>query len=136
MIRVLLHRVRKQSHEGGGLSVPHEVDDERGERGVERSVLEWQLLGRGLADVDAGIPLAAGDNERPRRVDGRHGVGSDTLDELAGEAAGPAADVEHPHPGPDAGRVGEGGRELGQVATHQAVVLLSRDVEAHPAYSR
>ena len=52
-------------------------------------------------------------------------IGPDARDELVGETAGPAADVEHAHAGGHPGRVGERDRERGDVAPHEPVVMLS-----------
>ena len=61
--------------------VGHEVDDELREGGVERIVLERQLLGRGDADVRGRQPRAAGRDEGSGRVDGGDVLGADDLGE-------------------------------------------------------
>ena len=38
-----------------GDRVGHEVDDQLSDRRIERAVLEWQLLGSRLPDIDAGM---------------------------------------------------------------------------------
>ena len=53
-----------------GDRVGHEVHDELRERDVERAVGERQLLGGGTPDVDAGMAVAGGRDERLGRVDG------------------------------------------------------------------
>ena len=53
--------------------------------------------------------------------------------ELVRQAAGPAADVEHAHPGAHPRGVGERGREPRDVAPHEAVVVLGGRGELHSA---
>ena len=80
--------------------------------------------------VGAGHPLGARVEQR-RRVGARDVVGAEAAGELLGQDAGAAADVENALSGLDAGEVGEDGRQLARVAAHEAVVCVTRDVEAH-----
>ncbi len=116
-----------------GDRVAHEVHDELGEGGVEALVGERQRLGRRLRGLDARQALAQRVDERRRRVDGDHRRGTQTLDQLGAERARPAADVEDPLSGGDAGQVGQLRRERARVAPHEAIVGGSGDVETHPA---
>ena len=52
-------------------------------------------------------------------------------DELRGERAGPATDVEDPLAALDAGQVRELGREEPRIAAHETVVCLGGHIEAH-----
>jgi hypothetical protein len=60
-----------------GRRVGHEVQDELGEEGVERAVVEGQRLGRGKTDVGPGDALGARGDERRRRGDGGDRVGAE-----------------------------------------------------------
>ena len=108
------------------------MDDELGERRVERVVLERQLLRRRASHVHAGVPLLRRNDERLRRIGGRDALRAQPLDELGRQRARPAADVEHPLPGGDSGEVGEPRREQHRVAAHEPVVRIGGDEEAHP----
>jgi hypothetical protein len=61
-------------------------------------------------------------------------LGAEPAGKLLGENARAATDVEGGEAGLNAGEVGEDGRQLLGVAAHEAVVGITRDVEAHPAY--
>jgi hypothetical protein len=78
-----------------GDRIAHEVHHELRERGVELSVAERKRLGRRGADVDAGMALAAGRDERLRRIDRGDRRRGDPRDELGFQRARAAADVEH-----------------------------------------
>ncbi len=45
------------------------------------------------------VPVAGGGDERCRGVDGGNRFGAEPRDQLGGEGAGAAADIEHPLPG-------------------------------------
>src|SRR3954452_1790218 len=113
------------------VGVAHEADNERGERGVEGAVLPWQILRSAVAHVGGGEARAAGLGELRRRIDRGHPLGARALHELAVEAVRTAAHVEHAHPGPPPGGVGERRRERRQVAPHEAVVVLGGRGELH-----
>ena len=113
-----------------GVGIAHEREHELRERGVERPVLPGQVLGGAHAHVGAGMALAAGGGELRRRVDRGHVLGPGARDELAGEPARPAADVQDPHPG-DGRSVGQLDGQRGRVAAHEAVVVLGRGDELH-----
>ena len=57
---------------------------------------------------------------------------SESLDELRRERAGPAAHIEGPLPGPDAGEVCHLRGQQSRVATHEVVVGGGGHIEAHP----
>ncbi len=107
------------------------MDDELSQRGVEGVGLEREVLRRRGADVDAGIPLSRSDDESLRRIDGRHPVHTDPADELDGQRAGTAADVEHALAGRDAREIGERHRKRPGVPPHEPVVRVGSDGEAH-----
>ena len=107
------------------------MDDELREGSVERVVRERQLLRGAEPNVDARIACAGGLDERLRRIDRGNGIGADTGDELRGERAGPAADVDDPLSGCDPGQIGELRREQHGVPAHEPVVRVGGDIEAH-----
>ena len=107
------------------------MDDELRERGVEGVIRERHLLGRPLSNVDAGVPRPRRGNERLGRVDGRHRVGPQPCDELARERARAAADVEDPLASAHRGEVRQLTGQQARVPTHEAVVGLGGDIEAH-----
>ena len=85
----------------------HEVNDELSQGNVERSIFERQLLGRGTLDADPGVTLSSCRDEGLGRIDGRHATRSQPPDQLGGERAGAAADIERALTGGDACEVGE-----------------------------
>ena len=111
--------------------VGHEVDDELRQGGVECTVVERQLLGRGALHVDPGVPLSRGGDERLRGIDRRHRVGPQPRDELGRERARPGADVEHSLTGGDPREVGQLRGERHRVPAHETVVCVGGDDEAH-----
>ena len=102
---------------------------------VERVVRERQLLRGAEPNVDARMAGTSGLDERLRRIDRDDRIGSDAGDELRGERARPAADVDHPLPGRDPGEIGELRREQHGVPSHEPVVRIGGDVEEHPGDS-
>jgi hypothetical protein len=70
-------------------------------------------------------------HERSRRIGCCDAFASDPRDELARERAGPAANVDDPLAGSDAGEVRERSRQAARVAAHEPVIRIGRDVEAH-----
>lgn len=64
------------------------MDDELGERGIERSIVERQILGRGNADADGRIACRSRDDERFGWVDGSHFVRPDASHQLGGQCPG------------------------------------------------
>src|SRR6188472_546901 len=111
--------------------VVHEVDDELPQRRVEGAVAEGQVLGAREPDLDAGMTLARGVDERARRVDGGHATGAEPGDELGGQRARAAAHVERAVAVMDLGEVGQLRRKLARVGAHEAVVGVGGDVEGH-----
>ena len=75
--------------------IRHEVNNELCQGPVERPVREWQPLGRCESHVDAGVALASRRDEGLRGVDCRNEPCSQSPDELGGESARAAADIEH-----------------------------------------
>jgi hypothetical protein len=88
------------------------MHNELREGNVEFAIGKGQLLRGGTSHVDAGVTLTGGDHKWARRVDGRHRLGAEPRDELAGQGAGPATHVERPLPSLDARKVGKPGRKL------------------------
>ncbi len=87
------------------MRIVHEVDDELGEYGIERSVSPRKLLGSGLANIRPRHALRAGGDKRLRGVRGAHELRSDSLCKPLGQGAGAGSDVKHAHPGLDAGEL-------------------------------
>jgi hypothetical protein len=110
------------------------VDDELGDRGVERVVRPRKRLCP-PAEVGAWNALGARLEHR-RRVDAGDILRAEAAGELLGEDAGAAADIEDALAGGDPAEVREHRRELAGVAAHEAVVGVARDVEAHPGRQR
>ena len=79
----------------------------------------WRARGRG--------------HERLGRIDGGDRVGADASDELGGQGARPAPDIDHAHARADDGEVGHLWRQQDRVATHERVVGVGGDVETHDA---
>ena len=111
--------------------IRHEVDDELGQSRVELAIAERELLGGREPNLDAWMALLRRRDERLRRIDRGNVDRPQAADELSGERAGPAADVEHPLAGSDLGEVGELRRERHRVPTHEPVVGVGGDDEAH-----
>jgi hypothetical protein len=107
------------------------VDDELGQRGVERVVAERQLLGDRQADVDAGEPVAGRRDERLRRVDRGHLAGRGKGRQAGGERTGAAADVEHAGARGGAGERHERRRQGFRIAAHEPVIGVRDHLEAH-----
>jgi hypothetical protein len=72
---------------------------------------------------------SAGGGELRGRVDRGDVARPEAAGQFAGQAARPAPDIEHPHAGPDAGRVSQRGGQGRGVAAHEAVVILGRRPE-------
>ena len=81
------------------------------QRGVERAVLERQLLGHAHAHVGARVARPARVGELLGGVDRGDVVGAEPRRELARQPARAAADVERAHAGRDPGGVGERDRQ-------------------------
>ncbi len=111
--------------------VLHEVDDELREGRVERVVREWQPLGWRLSNIDARMARPRRGDERLGWVDGRHRCRSQPRDQLGRERAGAAADVENPLPAADRGETCQLTGQQARVPTHEVVVGLGGDIEAH-----
>ena len=80
---------------------------------------------------DAGIAFFDGSHEGRHRVDGDDVRRADRCDELGRERTRPAPDVEHALAGLDAREVRHLRRQQDRVATHEPVVRLGGDIEAH-----
>ena len=109
------------------------MDDELGQGCIELVVGERQSLGRCMFDPNTRMALSSGDDERLRGIDGRDAVCAEPTDQLRGERAGPAADVEHALAGDHVGEVREQGSERNGIPAHEAVVRVRGDREAHRA---
>ena len=94
-------------------------------------VLERERLGGAHAHVGARVARPARVRELLGGVDRRHVVGAEPRRQLARQPARAAADVERAHPGRHAGGVGQRDRELGDVAAHEAVVVIGGRGELH-----
>ncbi len=81
------------------------MNDELRQRGVERLLVERQLLGRGTLHVDAWVALSSCCDEGLRRIDGGHGGRSQPRDQLDRERTRSTADIEH-------SLTGSNGREI------------------------
>lgn len=53
--------------------VGHEMHHELGQRDVEHSTFEWELLSGGTTNIDRGVTLLSRGHEGFGRIDGRHG---------------------------------------------------------------
>src|SRR4051812_43609269 len=105
------------------------MDNELGEREVERAVCERDLLRRRVAHVDSGVPLARCLDERLRRIDRRDVHGAEPCSELGRQRARPAADIERAPARFDACKVREKRSELPGKPAHEAVVGARRREE-------
>ena len=83
------------------------------EGNVDLAIGKGQLLRGGKPDVDAGVALTGSDHEWLEGSTGRHRVGAEPRDELAGQGAGPATHVERSLPLLDSREVGNPWRKLG-----------------------
>ena len=114
-----------------GDSISHEVNDELRQDRVEGPLRKRQMLRRRSYNLDAGKAFSSRANELLRRINGGHGGRAESLDQLSGECAGAAADVQ----GALIDRHLSKGRQLRSerngVASHESVVRLSGDSEAH-----
>jgi hypothetical protein len=72
-------------------------------------------------------------DERVGWIDRGDLVLADSSDELGGEGAWAAADIQHTPPGSNAREVGELRGELLRVAAHETVIGLGRHLERHCA---
>jgi hypothetical protein len=111
--------------------VCHEVNDELGQGGVERLIAEWELLRRGASHGHPGVALSSCCDEGFRRIDGRHGGGSQSRNQLARQCPRAAADIEHTLTGRDPREIGERWGERHRIPAHESVVRVSPDGEAH-----
>ncbi len=111
--------------------VGHEMHHELRERGIERVVVERQVLCARLPDVDAGMAGPSGRDERLGWIDRRDARRPDTVHEVAGQGPRPAPHIEDPLPGSHVGEVGHLRRQEPGVSAHELVVGVGRDIEAH-----
>jgi hypothetical protein len=108
----------------------HEVNDELRQGGVERTILERQLLCRRTPSADT-MALSNRSDEDLRGVDRRHRGGADASNQLGRQRARPGADVENALTRRDCREVGEPGREGHGIPAHEPVVRVGPDGEAH-----
>ncbi len=92
---------------------------------------EGQLLRRRSLHGDARVTLARRIDERFRGIHRRHRGRSEQLDQVRGQRARPAPDVDHAVAYGHAGEVGERGSERNRVAAHEAVIGVGGDGERH-----
>jgi len=111
--------------------IGHEVDDELCQGSVERAISERESLSRSKLHVHPGLPLPGSRDEGLRRIDGGHGIRSKAPDQLGGECAGTAADVEDALTNGDQREIGQLGRERRRIPAHESVVGIRPDSEAH-----
>ena len=78
-----------------------------------------------------GYARASGGDERLRRIDRRDGIGAKPRDQLGGEGARAAADVDHALAAAHTREVSQLRGEQDRVPAHEAVIRVSGDVEAH-----
>ena len=71
------------------------MDDELRKSRIEGPVRVWKMFRGGRLHVDAGIARPSGRDEWLRGIDGRDGLGAKPRDQLGGERARPAPDVDH-----------------------------------------
>jgi hypothetical protein len=76
--------------------VGHEIDDELSQRNFEPPILERERLRGTSLHADAGMTAPNGLDELLGWIDGPDGGRSQPPDQLAGQRAGAAADIEHP----------------------------------------
>ncbi len=111
------------------------MDDELRDRRVEARIRKRQLLGDRTLDPYARLPFAHGLDEALGGIDGRDRSRPDPADELCGEEARAATDVEHRLAGRNARQIRELPGEMPRVAPHEPVVGIGGDLEAHRAQS-
>ena len=107
------------------------MNDELRKHRVEHAVFVRQRLSRRELDVDPGMTRARRGDEGLGRIDGRHGRGAKPRDELGREGAGAASDIQHLAARRKSCEVDQLRREMTRVQTHESVVRLSGDIEAH-----
>lgn len=89
------------------------------------------MLGGGDARIHSRKPIVQRVDESCGGVDGRDAVRAEHGDESMGERSGPRSDVEGALARPQAELVCEPLGERFGVATHELLVRLGRDLEAH-----
>ena len=107
------------------------MNDELRERCVEVAIRIRQRFGRRALHVDSWMTLAGGGDEGLGRVDGSHRPLTEPRDQLRRQGAGTAADVERAAVRRELREVGELRSELPGVHTHEPVVGIRWDFEAH-----
>jgi hypothetical protein len=105
------------------------VDDELRQGRVELPVRERQLLRRRLLHAHRRMALTRRRDERFGGIDGRYGGRPDAPDQLGGQRAGAAADVEYSLAGTYSGDVRKLRREQHRVSAHETVVRIRRNGE-------
>ncbi len=111
--------------------VGHVMDDQLGQGEIEQVVVEGQALSRGFSHGDARESLPRCRDERRRRVDSRHRLSAEPVDEHAGEGTRPTADLDGRLVAGHTGEVGEDRRQQRRVTTHESVVGVGGNDEAH-----
>lgn len=72
------------------------MNDELRERRVEDTVGVRERIRRSTSNVDAGMTATRGSDERFGRIDSRYRPSSKPIDQLGGEGARTASDIQHP----------------------------------------
>ena len=119
-----------------GDGVGHEVDDELGDRRIERVVGEGEGLGGRLAHVDARVPGARRLDERRGRIDRGDGLGAEPGDELRRQRPRAAPDVQDALARLHSPEIGHLWGEQDGVPAHEPVVGIGGDIERHAAIVR
>ena len=116
-----------QARHGAG----HEMHHQLGHGDVERAIAEGQLLGCGQPDICPRAACTGRGSKWLRRVHCTYGIGAQPAHELSRQRPGAASDIEGALAAPDAGQVGERGRERLGIAPHELQVGIGADVERH-----
>jgi hypothetical protein len=114
-----------------GYRIGHAVHDQLSEGEVEAVVRKGKTISRGGAHVDPGQPRAEGCNERGGGVDRRDSVCAQPVHQLGGQSARPAPDVQCTLARLKSGKFREPRRQRFRESTHEPVVGVCSDVEAH-----
>ena len=107
------------------------MHDELRQGRVERVVLERQVLGRRTFHDHPGKPRAGRHHERVRRIDSGDAIRANPGDELRGQCSGTAPHVDDRPTGDDTRKVCETWCERDRVTSHEPVIGIGGDVEAH-----
>lgn len=121
-----------QPHDG----ISHEVNDKLRQCSIEQPILKRELLGCSRLRPYSGIATANRRNKALRGIDRPNGVGPQAPAQFGHKSPGTAAHVDHSLTRLDPREVRKPRRQPRRVATHESVVLLSPNAEAHTASVR